>query len=80
MTQTTNATFGLAWSEDLKPLGDPFKHSPHGTSDPTRYTPSRDEIVGFQIRLLAQQCDALLRRCEEHEQLLLSLLTKGNQP
>ena len=68
-----SSAVGIAWSEKLEPLGNPFDVGPFGTSDPTRYTPSVEEILGFQVKLLASRCDQLLVRCEELEQQILRL-------
>lgn len=51
---------GIAWKEELKPL--------------TLQADSIPMNVIDQIRLLYDQCDALLRRLEEHEKVMLELM------
>ena len=76
LSAVPDSQYGIAWSESLQPLGDPFAHGPHGTSTPDRSAPTLTEMFVFQTTLLAARCDALLRRCEEQERLLMTLLRR----
>lgn len=51
---------GIAWKEELEPLCRPDDRYPMTSTE--------------HIRLLHERCDALLRRLEEHEKVMLDLM------
>lgn len=54
----------LAWCENLKPLGRPEIYRDHPWP------------MDSHIARLYERCDALLRRCEEQERLILNLIRR----
>ena len=71
LNSNASITISINWSEDLEPLGHPSKQPYSGREEGTcEWVTWR---VESHLERLYARCDALLKRCDELESVLLKI-------